>query len=164
MDYARDNLAVAKMCLAAGLWNPCLHNSQQTVENSLKGLRSHKELAEKRTHDIRILRRDLIMVNVAVALSEDEAELLDSIFMDSKYPVMAFCPTVGPTRPPVVSVWPLPTVCFLRCVANAGSHRHRDAIACVFLLRSPDVPTSTVPPRWAALPPNPIIRLNSCLP
>ena len=86
LSYARDDLAVARMCLGVALWNPCLQNAQQTVEKSLKGLRSRKGLSEKRIHDIRILRRDLAASGMPVELSEDEAELLDSIFMDSKYP------------------------------------------------------------------------------
>ena len=84
------------MCLDADLWNPCLHNAQQTVEKSLKGLRCHRGLGEKRIHDIRILRRDLIASGISVDLSEDEAELLDSIFMDSKYPSHGVLPDAPP--------------------------------------------------------------------
>lgn len=47
LAYARDNLAVARMCLETGLWNPCLFNVQQTVEKSLKALRCHRGLVEK---------------------------------------------------------------------------------------------------------------------
>ena len=53
LNYARENLAVCRMCLSSGLWNPCLENAQQTVEKSLKGLRSRRGLGEKRIHDIR---------------------------------------------------------------------------------------------------------------
>ena len=86
LNYARENLAVCRLCLSSGLWNPCLQNGQQTVEKSLKGLRSRSGLGEKRIHDIRILRRELAASGMPVELSEDEAELLDSIFMDFKYP------------------------------------------------------------------------------
>ena len=84
LNYARDNLAVSRLCLSSGLWNPCLENAQQTVEKSLKALRSRRGLGEKRIHYIRILRRDLAASGIPVELSEDEAELIDSIFMDSQ--------------------------------------------------------------------------------
>lgn len=94
--YAKDNLAVARLCLSSQLWNPCLHNAQQTVEKSLKALRSLRGLSEKRIHDIRILRRDLIADGLPLELNEDEAELLDSIFMDSKYPGQGVLPDAPP--------------------------------------------------------------------
>jgi HEPN domain-containing protein len=98
LAYASDNLAVARLCLASSLWNPSLHNSQQTVEKSLKALRSSLALPDKRIHDIRILRHDLVRAGIEVELTEDEAELLDSVFVDSKYPGTGVLPDAPPDR------------------------------------------------------------------
>ena len=94
--YARDNLAVSSLCLASELWNPCLQNAQQAVEKSLKAMRSQKELPDKRTHGIRVLWQDLMDVGFAVEMDVSECVLLDSIFMESKYPGFSVLPDAPP--------------------------------------------------------------------
>ena len=96
LAYARDNMAVSRLCLASGLWNPCLQNAQQTAEKSLKALRSLKGLPDKRTHGIRLLWQDLVDVAFAVEMEVSECILLDSIFMESKYPGFSVMPDAPP--------------------------------------------------------------------
>lgn len=96
LAYAKENLAVAALCLEAGHWNSCLYNAQQAVEKSLKAIRSQRGMAERRIHDIRVLRRDLVAGGLPLNVTEDEAELLDSIFMDSKYPGYGVLPDAPP--------------------------------------------------------------------
>jgi HEPN domain-containing protein len=96
LAYARDNLAVSRLCLPSGLWNPCLQNAQQTVEKSLKAMRSHKGLPDKRTHGIRVLWQDLMDVGLAAEMDVTECILLDSIFMESKYPASSVMPDGPP--------------------------------------------------------------------
>lgn len=96
LAYARDNLAVCRLCLSSGLWNPCLENAQQTVEKSLKALGSQQALINKRTHGIRVLWQDLMDVGFAADMEVAECILIDSIFMDSKYPGYGVLPDGPP--------------------------------------------------------------------
>ncbi len=84
------------MCLASELWNPCLQNAQQTVEKSLKALRSQRGLPEQRTHGIRILWQGLADAGTVVGMDVSECLLLDSIFMGSKYPGFSVMPDAPP--------------------------------------------------------------------
>lgn len=36
--FAGENLQVAKLCLQSGIYNPSIHNCQQSVEKSLKAI------------------------------------------------------------------------------------------------------------------------------
>lgn len=38
LNYAQENLKAAKILLESNLYNSCLHNVQQSVENALKTL------------------------------------------------------------------------------------------------------------------------------
>ena len=96
MQYARENLAVAELCQQAGHLNACLQNAQQCVEKSLKAIRAYHRLGEKKSHHIGTLQRDLFDIKVDVGLSREDCELLDSIYVDSKYPT----PSVVPHSPP----------------------------------------------------------------
>lgn len=96
LQYARENVQVAEMALQAGLLNPCLQNAQQAVEKALKAIRVCRNLPAKRTHSIRDLNRDLIVAGFDTSLSEDDCELLDSIYVSSKYPLDSVLPDSPP--------------------------------------------------------------------
>ena len=108
LQYARENLPVAEWCLQAGHLNPSLQNAQQTVEKALKAILAHQQLLVKRTHSIEDLIQGLLETGIDVGLSGDDCELLDSIYVASKYPT----PSVIPHGPPD------PAVC-RRCVQLA---------------------------------------------
>jgi len=92
LRYARENLQVAEMALAAGLLNPCLQNAQQAVEKALKAVRIQRTMGMRRTHSIRDLNRDLAGDGFETGLSEEDCELLDSIYVVSKYPLDSVLP------------------------------------------------------------------------
>lgn len=96
ITYGAENLQVAELALDAGLLNPCLQNVQQSVEKSLKAARLIRGLGLKRTHSIRELNADLLAVGVDVALTREECELLDSIYVGSKYPGQSVLPNAPP--------------------------------------------------------------------
>lgn len=96
LQYARENLQVAEMTLQTGLLNPCLQNAQQAVEKALKAMRVRQNMPLKRTHSIRDLNRDLAIVGVETGLTEDDCELLDSIYVSSKYPLDSVLPDSPP--------------------------------------------------------------------
>ena len=86
LRYARENLQVAEMTLHAELLNPCLQNSQQAIEKALKAIRVHRQMLVRRTHSIRDLNRDLFIAGIKTGLTEEDCELLDSIYVGAKYP------------------------------------------------------------------------------
>ncbi len=85
--YAEENRQAAALCLEGSLFNACLQNAQQAVEKTLKALHLMRGLPLKKTHSIAELRRDLLAVEVDPGLSEDAADLLDTIYLPSKYPL-----------------------------------------------------------------------------
>ena len=99
LPYARENLQVAELTLDAGLLNPCLQNAQQAIEKALKALLILRSTPIKRTHSIRDLNHDLQLAEFETGLTEEECELLDSIYVSSKYPL----DSVLPHSPPDVS-------------------------------------------------------------
>jgi HEPN domain-containing protein len=96
LQYARENLQVAQMTLESGLLNPCLQNAQQAVEKALKAVLVHRNIPLKRTHSIRDLNRDLLRDGLETNLTEDDCELLDSIYVISKYPLDSVLPHSPP--------------------------------------------------------------------
>ena len=116
LAYANENLASAKILLDSELYNPCLQNVQQAVEKMLKAvlLESHEKL--KKTHSIGELMAALGQRSEALAVTEDEADLLDSIYLPSKYPLGNVLPDFEPDQ----------ALC-LRCLGIA--ERVRDSVA-----------------------------------
>ena len=96
IDYARDNLETAKLCLDSGLINPALQNAQQCVEKSLKSLCLQTGLPVKKTHSIAGLCRDLSQHGVDAGLDDEACELFDAIYLPSKYPLGSALPDFMP--------------------------------------------------------------------
>jgi len=96
LGYAEENRRVAALCMEGNLFNPCLQNAQQAVEKALKALHLVSGLPLKRTHSIGELRGDLLRARVDPSLSEDAADLLDTIYLPSKYPLGSVLPHFEP--------------------------------------------------------------------
>jgi HEPN domain-containing protein len=65
-------------------------------EKALKALHLVSGLPLKKTHSIGELRSELLRVNVDPGISEDDAELLDTIYLPSKYPLGSVLPNFEP--------------------------------------------------------------------
>ncbi len=87
LEYAEENLASAKVLLDSQLYNPCLQNVQQAIEKLLKACLVESGAKIKKTHSIVELITLLSEMNIHVSLTEDEMDLLDSIYLPSKYPM-----------------------------------------------------------------------------
>jgi len=98
LKYAEENLASARVLLDSDLYNPCLQNAQQAVEKLLKTLLVESGAKIRKTHSIAELMVILSQVGHSVALTEDEIDLLDSIYLPSKYPVGSALPDLDPNR------------------------------------------------------------------
>jgi HEPN domain-containing protein len=98
LDYADENLRSAKLLLDNRLFNPCLQNVQQAVEKMLKALFVESATKLKRTHSINELVTILAQAGVHVDITQEECDLLDSIYLPSKYPLGSVLPDFEPDR------------------------------------------------------------------
>jgi len=86
LSYADENLEVARLALRHGHLNACLQNAQQAVEKYLKAVIVERGLEFRRTHSIRELIGILAAQQVPLAVSGEEMDLMDAIYVPSKYP------------------------------------------------------------------------------
>jgi len=94
--YADENLAVARLSLERGYYNACLQNAQQAVEKYLKFSLLRNNVPFSKTHSILTLRTLLADIGVDVNLTDQDCDLLDSIYLPSKYPLGAALPDFAP--------------------------------------------------------------------
>jgi len=98
LGYANENLASAKVLLDNELYNPCLQNVQQAVEKMLKAVLLESHEKPKKTHSIGELMAALRQRSRTLAITDDEADLLDSIYLPSKYPLGNVLPDFEPDQ------------------------------------------------------------------
>ena len=96
LEYADENLRSAKVLLGSKLFNVCLQNAQQAVEKMLKALLIESDIKLRKTHSINELVTILAANGLNVNITEEECELLDSIYLPSKYPVASVLPDFEP--------------------------------------------------------------------
>jgi len=94
--YADENLAVARLALEGGYYNACLQNVQQAVEKYLKAALLAGGATFQKTHSIETLDRQLKSTGFDAGLSEEDCELLDTIYVPSKYPLGSVLPDFDP--------------------------------------------------------------------
>ena len=96
LQYADENLLSARVLLENRLFNPCLQSVQQSVEKFMKTLLVERTMPLKRTNSINELKAMLSEEGIHIDLSEDECDLLDSIYLPSKYPLGGALPNFEP--------------------------------------------------------------------
>ena len=96
LEYANKDLRSAKLLLGSSLFNPCFQNIQQAVEKLLKALIVESSLKLRETHSINALRNTLIAGGIDIDITDDECDLLDSIYLPSKYPLGGVLPEFEP--------------------------------------------------------------------
>jgi HEPN domain-containing protein len=92
LTYSEENLEAAKVLLNNKLFNPCLQSIQQSIEKALKSLFIEKEIPFKKTHNILELKTILERNGISLALTEDNCDFLDSIYLPTKYPLGSALP------------------------------------------------------------------------
>jgi HEPN domain-containing protein len=98
LSYAKENLTAAQILLTQSLYNPCLQNVQQSIEKGLKALLLEKDCSLRKTHSITDLVRALSDIGVQIQLNDDDCDLLDSIYLPSKYPLGGVLPDFEPDK------------------------------------------------------------------
>ena len=96
LDYADENLESAKLLLESRLYNPTLQNIQQAVEKMLKTVFIEFAIKFKKTHSIAELAAILGEQHLEIDITEDDRDLLDSIYLPSKYPLGSMLPDFEP--------------------------------------------------------------------
>jgi HEPN domain-containing protein len=96
LRYAEENLQSARLLLAHSLLNPCLQNAQQAVEKLLKALLIESSIPLQRIHSINTLTGLLAERGITTGLTEAECDLLDAIYVPSKYPLGSALPDFEP--------------------------------------------------------------------
>lgn len=94
--YAEENLKASHLLLEQRLYNPCLQNTQQCIEKGLKALLLENTHSQRKTHSISELVYLLADQCITINLSEDDCDLLDSIYLPSKYPLGGVLPDFEP--------------------------------------------------------------------
>ena len=98
LRYADENLQSIEVLLKSGLYNPSLQNAQQAVEKYLKAVLIEKAAGLARTHSIRELAGLLEGIGVHLSLTDDDIDLLDSIYLPTKYPAFSVLPKFMPDQ------------------------------------------------------------------
>jgi len=96
--YADENLKSAEVLLQNGLFNACLQNIQQAVEKYLKSLLIEKGIGLIKSHNIRQLINTLAEHQMTITMPEDEIDLIDTVYLPSKYPLMRVLPKYFPDK------------------------------------------------------------------
>lgn len=94
--YADENLKSAKILLESHLYNPSLQNSQQAIEKFLKACFIEKGIKLQKTHTIAILVEKVRELGLHFMINDDEIDLIDSIYLASKYPFGSVLPDFEP--------------------------------------------------------------------
>ena len=84
------------MLLQSRLHNSCLQNIQQASEKYLRALCVEFSIGLKKTHNMHAIMTLLKKKGKEEIVSEDECELLDSIYLPSKYPLGSVLPNFEP--------------------------------------------------------------------
>jgi HEPN domain-containing protein len=114
LDYADENFRSAKILLDSDLYNPTLQNIQQAVEKMLKAFCIEFSVEFKKTYSINELVTILSRDNIETGITRDECDLLDSIYLPSKYPLASVLPDFEPDA----------GICN-KCIATAENLRRR---------------------------------------
>ena len=96
LEYANENLASAEVLLQSHLYNPSLQNSQQAIEKFLKACFVDKGIKLQKTHTIFLLLEQLKSLGFHFTISDDDVDLIDSIYLASKYPFGSVLPDFNP--------------------------------------------------------------------
>lgn len=109
LKYADENLQSAKVLVDSHLYNPSLQNAQQSIEKYIKAYFIENGLKLQKTHNILSLNETLKQNSVILNISEDEIDLIDTIYLSSKYPFGSVLPDFEPDE----------TIC-LQCIDIAS--------------------------------------------
>jgi len=98
LEYANENFISAKILLESELYNPTLQNSQQSIEKYLKAYLIEKNYKLQKTHSISVLVQKIHQDGITLDITDDEIDLIDTIYLSSKYPLGSVLPDFEPDK------------------------------------------------------------------
>lgn len=98
LKYADENLESSKILLQSFLYNPSLQNVQQAIEKYIKACFIENGLKLQKTHNILTLNETLKQNNIFIDITDDDIDLIDSIYLSSKYPFGSVLPDFDPDK------------------------------------------------------------------
>ena len=98
LKYANENLESSKILLESFLYNPSLQNAQQSIEKYIKAYFIENGLKLQKTHNILSLNEILRQNNIFLNITDDEIDLIDTIYLSSKYPFGSVLPDFEPDK------------------------------------------------------------------
>jgi len=87
LKYAEENYLSAIILLEQRLLNNSIQNFQQSIEKYLKACCIENGIPPERTHSVQKLLNTLLTSGIRIELDESDTELIDSIYLPSKYPI-----------------------------------------------------------------------------
>lgn len=96
LKYADENIQSSKILLESHLYNPSLQNAQQTIEKYIKAYFIENHLKLQKTHNILSLNEILKQNDIFLNITDDEIDLIDTIYLSSKYPFGSVLPDFEP--------------------------------------------------------------------
>jgi HEPN domain-containing protein len=96
LNYANENLQSSKILLDSHLYNPSLQNAQQSIEKNIKAYFVENGLKLQKTHNILSLNEILKKNEIFLNITDDEIDLIDTIYLSSKYPFGSVLPDFEP--------------------------------------------------------------------
>ncbi len=98
LNYADENLKSAKILLKSLLFNTVLQNAQQSIEKYIKACFIEKGFKLQKTHNILSLNELLKQNDIFLNITDDEIDLIDTIYLSSKYPFGSVLPDFEPNE------------------------------------------------------------------
>ena len=98
LKYADENLQSSKILCESHLYNPSLQNAQQSIEKNIKAYFVENGLKLQKTHNILSLNEILKQNDVYLNITDDEIDLIDTIYLSSKYPFGSVLPDFEPDK------------------------------------------------------------------
>jgi HEPN domain-containing protein len=96
LTFADENLQSAHILAKSHLYNPSLQNSQQAIEKYIKACLIEHGIKLQKTHSILSLNEKLKQNDIQLSITEDDIDLIDSIYLSSKYPFGSVLPDFEP--------------------------------------------------------------------
>ena len=98
LKFADENLESSKILCESFLYNPSLQNSQQSIKKYIKSYFIENGLKLQKTHNISSLNEILKQNDIFLDITDDEIDLIDTIYLSSKYPFGSVLPDFEPDK------------------------------------------------------------------
>ena len=96
LKFADENLQSSQILLESYLYNPSLQNTQQSIEKYIKAYFIENGLKLQKTHNILSLNEILKQNDIYLDITDDDIDLIDTIYLSSKYPFGSVLPDFEP--------------------------------------------------------------------